>query len=112
VIAGSAELGPGATASVTTNNLRLRDAPGRESDILGVLAYGQKIEITGDSVEAGGEVWWPITATLDGVATDGYVAGEWIAPAESPKDAWLRRATDEVETWPGKLADRFRDAVE
>jgi predicted Ser/Thr protein kinase len=109
VYANDTVLHAGGTAHVTTADLRLRDQPGRESDILGELAEGQSVAITGQAVDTGGEVWWPVRATVDGVATEGFVAGGWIAPEQSPKEVWLQRAKDEVETWPGKIVHHVRD---
>lgn len=109
VLAGEARMQRGATAVVATERLMLRAEPGRDSLILGVLVDDQRVRVTGDSLEEGGETWWPVRATVDGRTMDGYAAGDWLQATSSPKDVWLQRAKDEAASWPGRLLDRVTD---
>lgn len=106
VISGGVRLQSGGTARVTTDRLRLRVVPGRDAEVVGLLALDQKVEITGDSEELDNEAWWPIRAKIDGDTVNGYVAGGWIEPVSGPGDVWLDRAIDEAKSWPGRLLDR------
>lgn len=107
LIAGSAELRAGADARVTTDRLRLRAEPGRDAGVLGLLALGQEIRVTGGAEERDGEFWWPVRAEIDGTALDGYVAGGWLEPVDGPGEAWLQRALDELEKIPSRLLDEL-----
>lgn len=107
VIAGGAQLRPGADARVLTDRLRLRAAPGRDADIIGLLAIDQQVRVTGASEDVDGEAWWPVIATVDGQSVAGYVSGGWIEPTGGPGEAWLNRAIDELESLPGKLLERI-----
>jgi predicted Ser/Thr protein kinase len=100
------DLGPGSEARVTTDRLRIRFEPSRNADVVGLLALDQRVEITGEREQVEGEEWWPIAATVDGEAVEGYVAGGWLVSAKSPGDVWLERAIDEAKSWPGRLLDK------
>jgi predicted Ser/Thr protein kinase len=107
LIAGGAELRSGATARVTTDRLRLRSEPGRESGVLGLLALDQEVRVTGPAEQRDDEAWWPVRATLDGESLEGYVSGGWLEPVGGPGKVWLQRAMDELETVPGRLLDEI-----
>lgn len=107
IYAGGAKLESGGDARVLTDGLRLRDEPGRDAAVVGLLDLDQQVRITGDSEDFEDETWWPVRATVDGESVNGYVAGGWIEPVGGPGDVWLNRAIEEVKSFPGKLLDRI-----
>lgn len=107
ITAVSAGVQPGGEARVATSELRLRAEPGRGSAVLGVLELDTEVMVRERPVTVEGEQWWPVSVSIDGQLTTGYVSGEWLEPVGGPGDAWVRRAIDEVESWPGRLLDRI-----
>ncbi|MCC6792640.1 MAG: SH3 domain-containing protein, partial [Thermomicrobiales bacterium] len=105
LIAGGAELSSGATARVTTDRLRLRSEPGRDSEVIGLLALEEEVRVIGSSEERDGETWWPVRATLEGQTVEGYVSGGWLEPVGGPGKVWLQRGLDELRKIPGWLLD-------
>jgi hypothetical protein len=105
VVAGSATIQTGSDARVATDRLRLRAGPGRDQDVVGLLAVDQVVRVTGASAESEGETWWPVRAQINGESVDGYVSGGWIEPIGGPGDAWVNRAVDVVLTVPERLLE-------
>ena len=58
-----------------TQNVNLRSEPSIDGDVITTLAPDDALTITGESVEAGGIVWWPVE-TSDGTA--GWVSQDYI----------------------------------
>lgn len=58
-----------------TQNVNLRSEPSIDGDVITTLAPDDELTITGESVEAGGIVWWPVE-TSDGTA--GWVSQDYI----------------------------------
>jgi hypothetical protein len=106
IYSGGATIQAGASASVNTERSRLRSQPGQDSGIVGLLSIDQIVEVTGSSESVNGNLWWPVTAEIDGVSVDGYVSAQLLDPVDGPGDIWLKRATDEVRSWPGRLLER------
>jgi hypothetical protein len=69
-------IGPGAVVVVTTDGLRLREAPSTSAPVLATLAAGQQLQIVGPSVEGDGYTWWPVLDPNTGL--QGYVAADFI----------------------------------
>jgi hypothetical protein len=75
------EIFPGASVVVANTggdgaNLRT-DATG-DSEIIATLLDGTQLTVTGDAVENGGFLWWPVT----GESGDGWMAADFLALAE------------------------------
>ena len=77
--APAGELAVGATVAVTEAEVRLRDAPTVNSNIVTGLDQGAEFTITEGPIEADGLVWWGVQSTAD-PAIVGYIAGDFIAP--------------------------------
>lgn len=77
--APAGELAIGATVTVTEAEVRLRDAPTVNSNIVTGLDQGAEFTITDGPVEADGFVWWAVQSTAD-PSIGGWVAGDFIAP--------------------------------
>ncbi len=73
------ELAVGAVVTVTEAEVRLRDAPTVNSNIISGLDQGAEFTITEGPIEADGIVWWGVQSTAD-PSVVGYVAGDFIAP--------------------------------
>lgn len=69
----------GQTVYVNESDVRLRDAPTTNSNILTGLTLGQELVITGESVEADGFTWWPVSSP-DGASFIGWVAADFLSP--------------------------------
>ena len=106
LIAGEATLGPGATARVTTDESRLRGGPSTDDEILVLLPLDQAVEISAAAETVDGERWWPVTADIDGVAYEGYVADGLLRPA-SRGEAWIDRAIERAKAVPNDLLERL-----
>lgn len=63
---------------VNESDVRLRDAPTTESNIVAGLTLGQELTITGEAVSADDIIWWPVTSTVDATFT-GWVAEQFLA---------------------------------
>jgi hypothetical protein len=77
--APTGELAIGAAVTVTEADVRLRDAPTVNSNIVSGLDQGAEFTITEGPIEADGFVWWGVQSTVDPNIV-GYVAGDFIAP--------------------------------
>ena len=73
------ELAIGATVAVTEAEVRLRDAPTVNSNIVSGLDQGAEFTITDGPVEADGFVWWAVQSTADPNQV-GWIAADFIAP--------------------------------
>lgn len=88
-------LAAGSVAQVMVGSLRLRDAPGSESDAVAVLQPGQRVVITDGPQTADGYAWYEVSRGRDaGIG--------WIAAGDG-KDRWLQQVRS------GRLAMRYRD---
>jgi quercetin dioxygenase-like cupin family protein len=72
----TATVGTGMTVVVTTDGLRLRDAPSTSASVLATLAAGQQLQVTGPLVQGDGYAWWPVIDPTTGV--QGYVAADFV----------------------------------
>ncbi len=59
--------------------LRIRQAPGTDSQTLKFLTDGTKLFIVGGPQQAGGMTWWKVD---DQAGTIGWVAGQYIKPVQ------------------------------
>lgn len=105
---GGALVGAG-EARANTDRVRVRSGPGRENDIVGLLALDQTVRLTGEKLAANGEEWWPVEATIDGFAVSGYVSAQLLDISAGPGHVWWRDAVDEVSSWPGRAVDAVLD---
>lgn len=74
-------LGPGAAAVVVgtgEEGLNVRAEPSTEADVVGSIADGTELTITGESEQADGFTWWPI----DSGELTGFVAEDFIELSE------------------------------
>jgi len=69
----------GQTVYVNETDVRLRDAPSTNSNILTGLTLGQELVITGESVVADDITWWPVSSP-DGASFVGWVAEQFLTP--------------------------------
>lgn len=77
----AATLGPGSTARVVVDDLRMRDGAGLATTARLVLAEGERVTVTGDPVPGDGRAWLPVAREGDGATFSGFVAAEGLAPA-------------------------------
>jgi len=75
--AGSGELASGGTATVTEDGVNVRSEATTSSSVVTAVSAGDVVTITGDSQEADGYVWWPIT-TPDG--SNGWIVEDFLQP--------------------------------
>ena len=73
----SARSGP-AQYTCQFNSVRLRDRYGLSAGVIGVLNTGDVVNITGDTVNADGYTWMPVTVNATGTA--GWTAMEFFEP--------------------------------
>jgi mannose-6-phosphate isomerase-like protein (cupin superfamily) len=71
------ELAPGVIAVANDSGVRVRDQPTTNSNIVNSLDEGDRVRITGESVEADGFVWWPIEG-VDDPTVVGWAAAEFL----------------------------------
>lgn len=69
----------GQTVYVNETDVRLRDAPTTESNILTGLTLGQELTITGAPVQANDITWWPVVSPVD-PSMQGWVAEQFLSP--------------------------------
>ena len=77
VPAGTFEVGQ--SVFVNETDVRLRDAPTTESNILTGLTIDQELVITGEPVGADDIVWWPVSSP-EGDSFIGWVAEQFLSP--------------------------------
>ncbi len=65
-------------ANTGGSGANMRDAPTTGGTVVATLADGDKLTITGDSVDADGHTWWPVK-TSDGKT--GYVVADYLKPS-------------------------------
>ena len=65
-------------AAVVKSAVNLRPEASTSGDPVQVLEAGERLDITGDKVDAEGYIWWPVT-TDDG--TSGWVVEDYLEPA-------------------------------
>jgi len=75
---GVTQLTAGSSAVAKDSDVNVRSDASTGADVVTVLAKGDTVTVTGDSVEADGHTWYPIT-TADG--TEGWVVQDYLAPA-------------------------------
>ncbi len=68
-------------AIANDTNLRVRDQPGVNTNIINVLNTGDRVRITGESETVDDIVWWPIEG-VDDPSIVGWTAGEFLDIAE------------------------------
>lgn len=68
----------GQTVYVNDSDVRLRDAPTTDSNIVTGLTLGQALVITGASESADGITWWPVTSP-DDETISGWVAAQFLS---------------------------------
>jgi tRNA A-37 threonylcarbamoyl transferase component Bud32 len=90
LIGGEATLHAGGEARVVADSYRFRAGPGLSFQTLTFVERGDRLEITGDAVDADGRVWWPATVDQNGATMDGFIAAEGIEPVAGGGPAWLR----------------------
>jgi hypothetical protein len=66
----------GAIVVVTTDGLRLRDAPSTSGNVLASLAAGQQLQVTGPPVPGSANTWLPVIDPITGL--QGYVAADFV----------------------------------
>ena len=65
-------------ALANDDGVRVRDQPTTAgSNVVGSLKKGDRVRITGPSVEADGFTWWPIEGITDPTIV-GYAAGDFL----------------------------------
>jgi hypothetical protein len=65
----------------TTEQVRLRDAPSTDGNIVSELPAGTQLQVTGEFSEAGQCDWWPVIVTATG--QEGYVIEQYLQPVPS-----------------------------
>ena len=94
--AGNADaLASGDTATVNSDTLNLRADPSSDGEIVGKLALGDSVTVTGEAEIASGYTWWPVT-TADGLT--GWAAGEFLLPPDDADDEPADEASTEAST--------------
>ncbi len=81
--AGDPALHEGSEARVVAESFRFRAGPGLSYATLTMVHAGDRLEITGDPVDADGRIWWPVEATVEGDGLEGFIAAEGIEPTSS-----------------------------
>jgi uncharacterized protein YgiM (DUF1202 family) len=92
-------LAVGATVTVDTDLLNLRDAPSLDGDVIAVLAFGTRLTITGASESADGYTWYPVSSATQG---DGWCAGSFLSPTSAPAEEPFAPG-DRVRVFDGEL---------
>jgi hypothetical protein len=72
------QIPPGTTATVTESGVNLRAEASTEAEVLAVLDSGATLEVTGEPVEAGGFLWYPVENLSTG--DQGFIAANFIRP--------------------------------
>lgn len=66
-------------ASIIATSLNVRSAPGTTNAIVGKLAYGAAVTVTGEALAADGSLWYQIRFTgSNGTSATGYVLGTYV----------------------------------
>lgn len=79
---GTGELANGVEAQVANTGgtgVNVRSAPSTDSEILTVYLDGTPVTIVGESVDAEGFTWWPVSG--EGVEK-GYIASDYLEPTQ------------------------------
>jgi hypothetical protein len=71
------ELGPGVIAVGNDTNIRVRDQPGVNTNIINVINTGDRVRITGESQTVDDFVWWPVEGITD-PSVVGWIAGDFL----------------------------------
>ncbi|MGC4191251.1 MAG: L,D-transpeptidase family protein, partial [Thermomicrobiales bacterium] len=66
------------TADVATDALNVRDSASLEADVIGSLAFGQRVTVTGDNTDG----FVPIVASVGGVDLTGWAAVAYLQPVD------------------------------
>jgi hypothetical protein len=88
------------------DGVNLRQDPGSSSPAVKALSYQTVVELRVDEVDTiytEGSRWWPVQ--IEGLV--GWVAGQYLAPAESTWTETGVAADDAVSEAPSKVADWF-----
>ena len=59
-----------------------------------MVEAGDRLEITGNSVDADGRTWWPVETTGDETTLEGFIAEDGIEPTSNDHQAWLSDLLD------------------
>jgi hypothetical protein len=69
---------PAGALVTTTEQVRLRDQPSTEGNIVSELPAGTQLQVTGAFSEAGQCDWWPVIVTATG--QQGFVIEQYLQP--------------------------------
>jgi predicted Ser/Thr protein kinase len=94
VIAGDTRLHAGGEARVVAELFRFRAEPGLSAETLTFLEANDRLEITGDAVDADGRLWWPAMVEEDGATMSGFIAQAGIEPVSRSGRDRLRDLMD------------------
>lgn len=61
----------------------MRSGAGTEFSKITTMSNGQAITVTGSALDSNGDVWYEVTAILDGATYKGYMFGKYITLSES-----------------------------
>ena len=75
---GAAAIEPGARVTAA-DGVNLRDAPGLDAGVVGVVERGGTMEVTGPERRADGQVWWPVAYDLDGFTVRAFAAEGYLS---------------------------------
>ena len=76
----SGTLDPGTAVTTTEEQVRMREGPTTEAEIVAELASGTSLTVTGPPEEGGDLTWYPVENPETGET--GYVAQQFLRPAE------------------------------
>jgi tRNA A-37 threonylcarbamoyl transferase component Bud32 len=90
----------GAKANVIVDDLNIRDGPGRDASILGVVGQGDQVLIVGDSTTAEDAKWWPVELSANGQTLRGFVWEDGIEAERSGLSGAIEAQIDRVKAIP------------
>ena len=97
---------PNASTEVTVDELNVRSSPDVNASIIGVLARGTNVRVTGLSVTADANQYWPVDVENDGQRVSGWAWDGGLAPNMwTGRLSWIQRIVDRAQSMGRRAAD-------
>lgn len=97
---------PGSNTEVVNGNWYMRAGPSTESEVRTLMQQNQTVRVTGTPVIANNQIWWPVSADVDGERMRGWAHDDGL------RRTWLMNRAAGFELMQTSWSDRWRSVID